>query len=95
MHVFAKVLSPDDTQSFDDRDYIQLTQETATSVNSLNEDDYKEFIYRSPGDSIDYVDDNGTNYKKFKTFAIKLCLLSTSTLDVPKVKDLRAIALDE
>ncbi len=95
IHAFAKVLSPDDTQSFDDRDYIQLTQETATSVNSLNEDDYKEFIYKSPGDSIDYTDDNGTNYKKFKTFAIKLCLLSTSTLDVPKVKDLRAIALDE
>ena len=88
-------MSPDDTDSFDDRGYIQLEQETANSVNSLNEDDFKEFLYRSAGDSIDYTDDNGTNYKKFKTFAIKLCLLSTSTLDVPKVKDLRAIALDE
>ena len=95
IHVYAKVLSPDDTDSFDDRGYIQLEQETANSVNSLNEDDFKEFLYRSAGDSIDYTDDNGTNYKKFKTFAIKLCLLSTSTLDVPKVKDLRAIALDE
>jgi len=95
IHVYAKVLSPDDPSSFDDRDYIQLTQETATSVHSLNEDDYKELIYRSPGDSIDYTDDSGTNYKKFKTFSIKLCLLSSSTLKVPKVKDLRAIALDE
>jgi len=95
IHVYAKVLSPDDTDSFDDRGYIQLEQETANSVNSLNEDDFKEFLYRSAGDSIDYTDDNGTNYKKFKTFAIKLCLLSTNTLDVPKVKDLRAIALDE
>ena len=95
IHAYAKVLSPDDTQSFDDRDYIQLDMETATSVHSLNEDDYKEFIWKSPGDSIDYTDDNGTNYKKFKTFAIKLCLLSSSTLDVPRVKDLRAIALDE
>ena len=95
IHVYAKVLSPDDTESFDDRGYIQLEQETANSVNSLNEDDFKEFLYRSAGDSIDYTDDNGTNYKKFKTFAIKLCLLSTSTLDVPRVKDLRAIALDE
>ena len=95
IHVYAKVLSPDDPAAFDDRDYIQLDMETATSVHSLNEDDYKEFIWKSPGDSIDYVDDNGTNYKKFKTFAIKVCLLSSSTLDVPRVKDLRAIALDE
>ena len=95
IHAYAKVLSPDDASAFDDRDYIQLNQETATSVHSLNEDDYKEFIFKSPGDSIDYTDTAGTQYKKFKTFSIKLCMLSSNTLKVPKVKDLRAIALDE
>ena len=92
---YAKVLSPDDSASFDDRDYILLEQETPASSHSLNEDDYREYIFKSSGDSIDYTDDNGTNYKKFKTFAVKLALLSTSTTNVPKVSDLRAIALDE
>ena len=95
IYAYAKVLSPDDPSAFDDRDYILLSQETAASVHSLNEDDYKEFLFKSPNDTIDYTDDSGTNYKKFKTFSIKLCITSTSTLKVPKVKDLRAIALDE
>ena len=33
--------------------------------------------------------------KEFKTFAIKIVLSGTSTVDVPRVRDFRAIALPE
>ena len=92
---YVKILSVEDPENFDDKPYIELVQETPSSVHSLNEQDYREFIFRSEGNALSYTDDNGTKYKKFKTFSIKLGLLSTNTTDVPRIKDLRALALDE
>ena len=40
-----------------------------------------------------YIDDDGIIYDNYKFFALKVVLLSTSHKDIPKLKDIRAIAL--
>ena len=66
---------------------------------SVNETDYRELTF-APG--VDGVANNSvsysagdTSYRSFRTFAIKIVLSGTSTVDVPKVRDFRAIALPE
>ena len=70
-----------------------MSQETSNSVYSLSPEDTQEFIYQTAADSIEYTSDN-VNYEKFKTFSIKIALTSDTSATVPKVRDMRAIALD-
>ena len=70
-----------------------MSQETASSVYSLSEEDTKEFVYQTSGESISYTSAN-VEYDKFKTFSVKIALTSNSAAIVPKVRDMRAIALD-
>jgi hypothetical protein len=42
---------------------------------------------------IEYNSESGARYQDYKTFAIKIVLLSTSGVFVPKIDDLRGIAL--
>ena len=62
-------------------------------------DDYREILY-APGingtanNSVTYTS-GSTAYNSFRTFAIKIVMSGTSTVDVPKVRDFRAIALPE
>lgn len=44
-------------------------------------------------DTIRYIAENGSEYNDFKTFAIKIVLLSDNHYEVPRVRDLRALAL--
>ena len=91
---YAKVINADDTDTLDDKNFFLLSQETSSSVFSLNEDDIKEFIFKTNNDAVTYTSGNVT-YNKFKSFIIKIALLSTESCNPPKIKDLRAIALDE
>ena len=70
-----------------------MSQETANSVYSLSEEDTKEFVYQTSDESISYTSSN-VEYDKFKTFAVKIALTSNNAAVVPKVRDMRAIALD-
>ena len=54
----------------------------------------KELVFKSANDAITYTSSNVT-YEKFKTFAIKIALTSNNATVIPKVRDMRAIALDE
>ena len=64
---------------------------------SANQGDYRELAF-APGvggvanNSVSYTS-GSTSYSKFKTFSIKIVMTGTDTTDVPKVRDLRAIAL--
>lgn len=42
---------------------------------------------------IRYIDDNGVIYNNYKSFAIKIVMLSNSHRNVPRLQDVRAIAL--
>ena len=94
IHCYAKVLNADDADTLDDKDYFLLDQETPSTVFSLNQDDIKEYIYKTTNDVASYTANNVV-FNKFKSFAVKIVMMSTNKSDPPRIKDLRAIALDE
>ena len=93
IHVYYKVKSEEDPEDFDKKGYTLMTQETPSTVYSLNEEDTKEYLFKTTDESITYTSGNIT-YDTFKTFAIKIALTSNTASIVPKVRDMRAIALD-
>ena len=70
-----------------------MNQETVSSRYSSSEEDLKEFVFKTSSDEITYTSDN-VLYENFKSFAVKVCLTSNNAALIPKVKDMRAIALD-
>ena len=93
VHLYYKVKGETDPEDFDTKDYVLMTQETPSTVYSLNEEDTKEYLFKTTDESITYTSGNIT-YDTFKTFAIKIALTSNTASIVPKVRDMRAIALD-
>lgn len=92
---FYKILSGSDGTLFKDRDYAELVCINPSSVASKTINDYTEFEYRpSKTDNfVRYTGSNGVVYDTFKTFSIKIIMITTDPSVVPKVKDLRIIAL--
>jgi len=82
VQVFVKPLSTEDDTPFEDVPFIQMTADS-TIPTSGNEYDFSEIVF-SLGSNFD---------RPIKTFAVKVCLYSSSTTKVPLVKDFRAIAL--
>lgn len=94
IEVYYKILNADDSDDFDTKPYTRMLQYTPSGVTSTNYNDYIEYEYRPSlnTDSILYTSGT-TTYDTFKYFAIKIVLSSSDTTLVPKVRDMRAIAL--
>ena len=97
IHVYYKLLSKSDPDAFTDKNYQLMTQLGNPNFVSTGDFDYRELKFAPgengvPDNSISY-DSDGTSYSSFRTFAIKVVLRGTSTVDVPKVRDVRVIAL--
>ena len=93
IHVYYKIKNADDPDDFDIKNYTLMSQETSSGTVSKGKEDVQEFIYKTPSDSVAYTS-NKVRYETFKTFAIKIAMVANTTYDMPKVKDMRAIALD-
>ena len=93
IEVYYKVKSDEDPEDFDLKGYTLMSQETASTVYSLNEEDTREFTFKTTNDSAEYTS-GGTSFDRFKTFAIKIVLTSKDAAVIPKVRDMRAVALD-
>ena len=97
IYVYYKLLSGSDSDVFDNKSYQLMTQLGNPNFVSSNKRDYRELSF-APGtssvanNSISYTS-GSTAFNSFKTFAIKIVMSGTDTTDVPKVRDLRAIAL--
>ena len=98
IYVYYKILSGSDPNKFDDKNYQLMTELTGTnSFASTNTFDYRELTF-APGinnqanNSVSYTS-GSASFDRFKTFAIKIVMAGTDTTDVPKIRDLRAIAL--
>lgn len=95
--VYVKMLSISDPDAFEDKGYTLLTQLGNSNFVSLNSNDYRELLF-APGiggvadNSVSYVS-NGVSYDTFRTFAIKIVMAGTNSADVPRIRDLRIIAL--
>ena len=93
VHVYYKVKNSDDPEDFDLKNYTLMTQETSAGTISKGKDDIKEFIYQTPADTAAYTS-NSIRYETFKVFSVKIALVADTTYDMPRVKDMRAIAID-
>ena len=97
IHVYYKILSKSDNSRFEDKNYQLMTQIGNTGFVSANADDFRELTF-APGvnntanNSVSYTSGTST-YNTFKTFAIKVVMTGTDTVDVPRIRDLRAIAM--
>ena len=91
--VYYRVHNSEDPTSFEDRPYVIMTQETDINRISASETDVNEYVFRSSANNVAYTS-GSIRYDKFKTFAIKIVLGSASTSVIPKVKDMKAVALD-
>lgn len=102
LEVYYKILNKDDDDAFEDRDWVEMTQTTFSTIvsDSENTQDFKEFNYAVPtanltGSSgeVQYTNSQGIVYTGFKYMAIKIVMKSSSEAIVPRVRDLIAIAL--
>lgn len=97
IQVYYKVLSTGDSETFEDKNWAIMTQLNNTTFVSANESDYRELTFAPgtgnvPDNYISYTS-GSTAFSDFRTFAIKVVLYGQSTVDVPRFKELRAIAL--
>ena len=83
VQVFIKALSDEDDTPFEDVTYTQMTAD-ATIPNAANNFDFNDVTF-SLSSNFD---------KPIKTFAVKVCLYSSSSTKVPSVRDFRTIALN-
>ena len=87
---------------------MEMTEGASLRSSSSNPDDYREFGFSVPASEaaegqaylngnnsgiIEYSNSSGARYSGYKTFAIKLVLTSESEAVVPRMRDVRAIAL--
>lgn len=87
VEVYYKVLAADDGTLWSDRGYVRMIPKA--DVSSTNLDDYREMEFSTSAGSCAY-----DGYTSFKIFAIKIVLTADNTSQVPRIQDLRAIALD-
>jgi len=98
IHVYAKYLSSSDSELFEDKEWQLLTQIGDVNFVSTSSQDFREFTF-APGateeatNKISYTNNAGSTFFTFKTFAIKIVMTSQLTYDVPRIRDLRVIAL--
>jgi hypothetical protein len=93
VHLYYKVKGETDPEDFDSKGYVLMTQETPSTIYSGNEGDIKEYIYKTSDEEIKYTSNN-VNYDTFKSFAVKAVMTSNNVTVVPKIRDIRIIALD-
>ena len=108
LRVYVKFQSFTDIRSFGEVEWTELALKAETDARSstANRYDYRDFEYylgttsKAAGEgawdnsgTINYIDPTGAIYTNFKYFAVKIVMESTGHNVVPRVKDLRALAL--
>jgi hypothetical protein len=108
LRVYVKFQSFTDIRAFSEVEYteLDLKPETNAKSSTANRYDYKDYEYylgttsKAAGAGawdnsgvINYIDPSGAIYTNFKYFAVKIVMESSGHNVVPRVKDLRALAL--
>ena len=92
--IYYKVLATGDREDFEDKAWTRMpVVPTQTNVFSTTSRQFREYEYRTRENVASYVA-NGVTYDRFHTFAIKVVMRSASTTVVPRLRNLRVIALD-
>jgi len=99
--VYYKILSQYDYDNFDDKLWVAMEQSSNLNSVSINDEEFIEYqydpIYTNPLGGVHLGTTNyssgGATFISYKTFAVKIVMNSSNTSVVPRVKDLRVIAL--
>lgn len=100
--VWVKILNAEDSDTLNQRPWIELEKVSSSntvfsSIADVN--DFKEYNYQFPSSYLNangyvqYTNTQGIQFTRYKYYAIKIGLLGTNSAVVPRVADLRAIAL--
>ena len=77
---------------FEDQPWRLMTMVTDNAVTSPKYESFREFQFKTPAGQALSADTDTTD--RFKAFAIKVVFSSSSTVDVPRLMNFRAIAFD-
>ena len=106
--VFAKFWNSTDSEVFEDKEWTQLYTENTLVSSKANAYDFIEYVYNVPNtapiDKTAYLNTNNNNiirytneagqiFDTYKSFAVKIVLLSSDSSIVPRIQDYRAIAV--
>jgi len=84
--VYYKIIPTDSNLTTQEVYYKEMTQAEPTVTDfSINDNDFKDFVF---------VPEEETSVEPFTKFLIKIVMLSENKCNIPKCKDMRAIALD-
>jgi len=92
-YVYYKVLSAEDNDVFDNKNWYVMTQLGNTLVTSQNKQDLLEFTYAPGTSGVPSKEITYGGFTSFRTFAIKVVTFSSNVTDVPEFTDIRVIAL--
>lgn len=99
--VWVKLLHAEDADGFARREWIELEKLDASRYSSLaDRNNFREFSFKFPASlmtgplgEVQYTNSQGIKFTGFKYFAVKVGLEGTNSAIVPRVADLRTIAL--
>lgn len=106
IEVYVKFKSTSDSSIFDAIPWTKLDLDKNSSSSLADRFDYKDYTYSITktvklagegafldSDTIKYINSDGSVYINFKTFTIKIVMLTNTYSRVPRIKDIRALAL--
>ena len=102
IRVYYKILNAIDPDDFDDKSYVEMSQNSKSGINSVKDklDDFIEYEYTiadanktGSGGEVTYTNAAGATFTGFNTFALKIVMTSSTDVVVPQLRDMRAIAL--
>ena len=99
--VYVKILNNEDGEQFNQQNWIEMEKVDDSAYSSLsNRNDFREFSYKFPTSSltgpngeVQYVNRSDVTFTGFKYYQIKIGLTATNSAVVPRVGDLRVLAL--
>jgi len=102
IQVYYKIVHAEDSDGFIDRSWVLMDQVTSSNIisDAENTEDFVEYEYgilaaelSGSAGEVQYTNSQSVTFNGYKYFAIKVVLLSSDPAILPRVKDLRAIAL--
>jgi hypothetical protein len=98
--VYVRLKNASDPVSLQNNPWIELEKTSGADLfsSTSNTSDFKEFVYSIPDTNknsgvVRYTNDTGV-YSGYRSFAIRIDMLSTNIASVPKVLDYRGIAFE-
>lgn len=101
--VYAKILHAEDGEALAQKSWIELEKQgngDITYSSLADRNDFLEYTYKFPtssmtgtGNSVSYTTSAGTKFSGYKYFAVKIGLTANNSAVVPRVADLKCIAL--